>query len=40
MKFLIGMNLSARLSAMLLAEEWDTVHWSQVGAATASGHEI
>lgn len=40
MKFLIDMNLSPRWRAILQAEGWDSVHWSQVGAAAAPDHEV
>jgi len=40
MKFLIDMNLSPRWCAILHAEGWDSVHWSQVGVATAPDHEV
>ena len=40
MKFVIDMNLSPRLCPLLVAEGWDCVHWSDVGAASASDREI
>lgn len=40
MKFLIDMNLSPRWCAVLQAEGWDSVHWSQVGIASAPDHEL
>jgi predicted nuclease of predicted toxin-antitoxin system len=40
MKFLIDMNLSPRWSGILQAEGWDSVHWSQVGIASAPDHEV
>lgn len=40
MKFLIDMNLSPRWCGILQAEGWDSVHWSQVGNASASDHEV
>ena len=35
MKFLIDMNLSPRWCAILRVEGWDSVHWSNVGRASA-----
>ena len=40
MKFLVDMNLSPRWCGFLQAAGWDSVHWSQVGAATAPDHEL
>jgi predicted nuclease of predicted toxin-antitoxin system len=40
MKFLIDMNLSPRWFGILQAEGWDSVHWSQVGIASAPDHEL
>ena len=40
MKFLIDMNLSPRWCAVLQAEGWDSVHWSDVGANSAPDHEL
>jgi predicted nuclease of predicted toxin-antitoxin system len=40
MKFLIDMNLSPRWCGILQAEGWDSVHWSQVGIASAPDHEV
>ena len=40
MKFLIDMNLSPRWCAALSAVGWDSVHWSQVGQATAADHQV
>jgi predicted nuclease of predicted toxin-antitoxin system len=40
MRFLIDMNLSPRWCGILQAEGWDTVHWSQVGLASAPDHEL
>ncbi len=40
MKFLIDMNLSPKWCGILRAAGWDSVHWSQVGAATAPDHEV
>lgn len=40
MKFLIDMNLSPRWCGVLQAEGWDSVHWSQVGIASAPDHEV
>jgi len=40
MKFLIDMNLSPRWCGILQAEGWDSVHWSQVGNASAPDHEV
>jgi len=40
MKFLIDMNLSPRWLPILLAEGWESVHWSDVGIASAPDHEL
>lgn len=40
MKFLIDMNLSPRWCGVLQAEGWDSVHWSQVGIASAPDYEV
>lgn len=40
MKFLIDMNLSPRWCAVLQAEGWESLHWSDAGDATAHDHEI
>ena len=40
MKFLVDMNLSPKWCAILQAEGWESVHWSDVGSATAPDHEI
>lgn len=40
MRFLIDMNLSPRWCGILQVEGWDSVHWSQVGTATAPDHEV
>jgi predicted nuclease of predicted toxin-antitoxin system len=40
MKFLIDMNLSPNWCAVLQAEEWDSIHWSDVGGASVPDHEI
>jgi predicted nuclease of predicted toxin-antitoxin system len=40
MKCLLDMNLSPRLCAILQAEGWDSLHWSEVGDATAPDREI
>ncbi|MFO0916659.1 MAG: DUF5615 family PIN-like protein [Pirellulales bacterium] len=40
MKLLIDVNLSPRWCGILQAAGWDSVHWSQVGAVTASDHEL
>ena len=40
MKFLVDMNLSPRWCGVLRAEDWDSLHWSEVGNATAPDHEI
>jgi predicted nuclease of predicted toxin-antitoxin system len=40
MKFLVDMNLSPRWCSVLSAEGWDSVHWSNVGVATAPDHEV
>jgi predicted nuclease of predicted toxin-antitoxin system len=34
------MNLSPRWCGILQAEGWESVHWSQVGAASAPDHEL
>lgn len=40
MKLLVDMNLSPRWCSILQNEGWDTIHWSKVGHASASDHEI
>ena len=40
MKFLVDMNLSPRWCAVLWAEGWDSVHWSDVGSSSAPDIEI
>ena len=40
MRFLIDMNLSPRWCALLAAAGWESVHWSDVGVASAPDHEI
>src|SRR5688572_27638106 len=40
MKFLVDMNLSPKWCMLLQAEGWDSVHWSDVGDASAPDHEI
>lgn len=40
MKFLIDMNLSPRWCSILQAEGWDSVHWSDIGIASAPDHDI
>jgi predicted nuclease of predicted toxin-antitoxin system len=35
MKLLVDMNLSPKWCSVLQAEGWDTVHWSDVGTASA-----
>ena len=40
MKFLVDMNLSPRWCSILYAEGWESIHWSDVGKATASDREI
>lgn len=40
MKFLVDMNLSPRWCSILQAEGWDSIHWSQVGIASAQDHEV
>ena len=40
MKILIDMNLPTRWVKLLTAEGWEALHWSQVGAPTASDREI
>jgi predicted nuclease of predicted toxin-antitoxin system len=40
MKILIDMNLPPRWAKVLAAEGWESLHWSEVGASTASDREI
>jgi len=40
MKILIDMNLPARWAKVFTAESWEALHWSEVGAPTASDREI
>ena len=40
MKILIDMNLPPRWVKVFTAEGWKALHWSQVGAPTASDREI
>jgi predicted nuclease of predicted toxin-antitoxin system len=40
MKILIDMNLPPRWAKVFVAEGWEALHWSQVGAPTASDREI
>jgi predicted nuclease of predicted toxin-antitoxin system len=40
MKFLVDMNLSPKWCAILQTEGWESVHWSDVGSASAPDHEI
>jgi len=40
MKLLIDMNLSPRWVARLAADGFDSVHWSEIGAASATDREI
>ena len=40
MKILIDMNLPPRWAKVFAAEGWEAVHWSEVGAPTASDREI
>jgi predicted nuclease of predicted toxin-antitoxin system len=40
MKILIDMNLPPRWAKIFAAEGWEALHWSQVGAPTASDQEI
>jgi predicted nuclease of predicted toxin-antitoxin system len=40
MKFLVDMNLSPKWCAILQAEGWDSVHWSDLGAVSAPDHDI
>lgn len=40
MKILIDMNLPPRWVQAFAMGGWEAVHWSQVGAPTASDHEI
>jgi predicted nuclease of predicted toxin-antitoxin system len=40
MKLLVDMNLSPKWCSVLQTEGWDTVHWSDVGAASAPDQEV
>lgn len=40
MKFLVDMNLSPAWCPLLMAEGWESVHWSAVGAASTPDDEI
>ena len=40
MKLLVDMNLSPKWCSVLQAEGWDTVHWSDVGSASAPDQEV
>ena len=40
MKILIDMNLPPRWAKVFAAEGWEALHWSEVGAPTASDREI
>jgi len=40
MKILIDMNLSPRWVNFLVAAGFETVHWSQIGAANAPDSEV
>jgi predicted nuclease of predicted toxin-antitoxin system len=40
MKFLVDMNLSPKWCAILQAEGWDSVHWSDLGTVSAPDHDI
>ena len=40
MKILIDMNLPPRWVKVFAAESWEALHWSEVGAPTASDREI
>jgi len=40
MKILIDMNLPPRWAKVFAAKGWESLHWSQVGAPTASDREI
>jgi predicted nuclease of predicted toxin-antitoxin system len=40
MKLLVDMNLSPKWCAILQAEGWDSVHWSDVGIGSAPDHDI
>jgi predicted nuclease of predicted toxin-antitoxin system len=40
MKILLDMNLSPDLVKVLATNDFDTVHWSQIGTANASDREI
>jgi predicted nuclease of predicted toxin-antitoxin system len=40
MKILIGMNLPPRWMEVFAEADWEAVHWSQIGAPTASDREI
>ena len=40
MKILIDMNLPPRWAKVFATESWEALHWSEVGAPTASDREI
>jgi predicted nuclease of predicted toxin-antitoxin system len=40
MKIIVDMNLSPSWVRVLQAHGWDSVHWSEVGEATASDHAV
>jgi predicted nuclease of predicted toxin-antitoxin system len=40
MKLLVDMNLSPKWCSVLQTEGWDCLHWSDVGVAGASDHEV
>ncbi|OYW17233.1 MAG: hypothetical protein B7Z55_12960, partial [Planctomycetales bacterium 12-60-4] len=40
MRFLVDMNLSPKWCAILQAEGWDSVHWSDLGTVSAPDHDI
>jgi predicted nuclease of predicted toxin-antitoxin system len=40
MKILIDMNLPPRWAKVFAAQGWEALHWSEVGAPTASDREI
>jgi predicted nuclease of predicted toxin-antitoxin system len=40
MKFVIDMNLSPKWRSVLQAEGWDSIHWSEVGSASAPDRTV
>jgi len=39
-KFVVDMNLSPQWCAVLAAEGWDAVHWSEIGAVSADDRTV